>query len=99
MVNEVTAEVLSIGDELLIGQTLNTNAGWLGEQLSLIGIRPMRVRTIGDDRAAIIDAFATATCAVPQRGARMLPKLSPKRLVLLEVPSVPLLLNVAHTSA
>ncbi len=64
MVNEVTAEVLSIGDELLIGQTLNTNAGWLGEQLSLIGIRPMRVRTIGDDRAAIIDAFATATCDV-----------------------------------
>lgn len=64
MANEVTAEVLSIGDELLIGQTLNTNAGWLGEQLSLIGIRPMRVRTIGDDRAAILDAFATATCDV-----------------------------------
>lgn len=64
MTNEVTAEVLSIGDELLIGQTLNTNAGWLGEQLSLIGIRPIRVRTIGDDRAAILDAFATATCDV-----------------------------------
>ena len=58
------AEIITIGDELLIGQTLNTNAGWLGEQLSLIGIRPMRVRTIGDDRAAIIDAFATATCDV-----------------------------------
>ncbi len=64
MANEITAEVLSIGDELLIGQTVNTNAGWLGEQLSLIGIRPIRVRTIGDDRAAILDAFATATCDV-----------------------------------
>jgi nicotinamide-nucleotide amidase len=58
---EVTAELLSIGDELLIGQTVNTNAGWMGEQLSLIGIRPVRVRVIGDDKQAIIEALATAT--------------------------------------
>lgn len=64
MTREITAEVLSIGDELLIGQTVNTNAGWIGEQLSLIGIRPLRVRTIGDDRAGIVEAFATATCDV-----------------------------------
>lgn len=58
---EITAELISIGDELLIGQTVNTNAGWMGEQLSLIGIRPVRVRVIGDDRQAIIDALSTAT--------------------------------------
>lgn len=57
---EVTAEVLSIGDELLIGQTVNTNAAWIGEQLSLIGIRPVRTRVIGDDRQAILEALATS---------------------------------------
>ncbi len=62
--NEVTAEVLSIGDELLIGQTINTNAAWLGEQLGLIGIRPMRTRVIGDDRHEIIDALRTAVADV-----------------------------------
>ncbi|MBK9147732.1 MAG: competence/damage-inducible protein A [Flavobacteriales bacterium] len=64
MKKEITAEIISIGDELLIGQTINTNAGWMGEQLSLIGIRPMRVRVIGDDRQAILDAFATSTADV-----------------------------------
>jgi nicotinamide-nucleotide amidase len=60
MPNEVTAEIISIGDELLIGQTLNTNAAWMGEQLSLAGIRPVRVRMIGDDRREIMEALATA---------------------------------------
>lgn len=57
--HEVTAEVLCIGDELLIGQTVNTNAAWLGEQLSLIGIRPVRTRVIGDDRRTILDALGS----------------------------------------
>ncbi|MBL7964382.1 MAG: competence/damage-inducible protein A [Flavobacteriales bacterium] len=60
MEGEVTAEILCIGDELLIGQTVNTNAAWIGSQLSLIGIRPVRVRTIGDDRAVILDALRTS---------------------------------------
>jgi nicotinamide-nucleotide amidase len=58
---EVTAEIISIGDELLIGQTINTNAGWMGEQLSLIGIRPVRVRVVGDDAASITEALRSAT--------------------------------------
>jgi nicotinamide-nucleotide amidase len=57
---EITATILSIGDELLIGQTINTNAGWIGEQLSLIGIRPKRVLTIGDERQEILDALSGA---------------------------------------
>lgn len=61
---EITAEVISIGDELLIGQTINTNAGWMGDQLSLIGIRPVRVLTIGDDGAAIHAALSTSTADV-----------------------------------
>lgn len=64
MAKEITAELISIGDELLIGQTVNTNAGWMGERLGLIGIRPRLVRTIGDDRDEILNALSTATCDV-----------------------------------
>lgn len=60
MSHEITATILSIGDELLIGQTINTNAGWMGGQLALIGIRVRRVLTIGDDRDEILDALDKA---------------------------------------
>ena len=60
MSHEITATILSIGDELLIGQTINTNAGWMGGKLALIGIRVRRVLTIGDDRDEILDALAKA---------------------------------------
>lgn len=64
MTREITAEIISIGDELLIGQTINTNAGWMGEQLALIGIRAKRVLTIGDDKQEILDAMAHAQCDI-----------------------------------
>ena len=31
----MNVEIISIGDELLIGQTINTNSSWMGEQLEL----------------------------------------------------------------
>ncbi|MBK6628547.1 MAG: CinA family nicotinamide mononucleotide deamidase-related protein [Flavobacteriales bacterium] len=62
--HEITAGIINIGDELLIGQTLNTNASWLGEQLSLQGIRPVEVRTIGDDREQILTTLSGATADV-----------------------------------
>lgn len=43
------AVIFTIGDELLIGQVLNSNAAWLGEQLGLSGIDVVRVVTVGDD--------------------------------------------------
>ncbi len=58
MQREITATILCIGDELLIGQTVNTNASWIGERLSLIGIRPVRVLAIGDDHAVILSTLA-----------------------------------------
>lgn len=57
----ITAEVISIGDELLIGQTINTNAGWLGQRLGFIGIRTVQVTTIGDQAEAIIGALERTT--------------------------------------
>ncbi|HOY29773.1 MAG TPA: molybdopterin-binding protein, partial [Flavobacteriales bacterium] len=61
MALEITAEIISIGDELLIGQTINTNAGWMGERLALIGIRAKRVVTVSDDKGEILQALAAAT--------------------------------------
>ncbi len=64
MARDITATIISIGDELLIGQTVNTNASWIGQQLSAVGIRPVRVLTIGDDRQAILEALREADTSV-----------------------------------
>lgn len=57
---EVTAECLCIGDELLIGQTLDTNSAWMGQELGLSGIRPVLTRIVGDDKEVILEALRTA---------------------------------------
>lgn len=51
------AEIISIGDELLIGQTINTNAAWLGQELSLRGIPITQCVTIPDTEEAIFEAI------------------------------------------
>ncbi len=51
------AELISIGDEILLGQTVNTNAAWIGEELHKTGITLNRVITIRDDRQAIIETL------------------------------------------
>ncbi len=53
----ITAEIISIGDELLIGQTINTNAGWMGEKLNLAGIEVLRTTVIPDKREQILKAL------------------------------------------
>ena len=54
---EVIVKNISIGDELLIGQVINTNAAWLGEHLSEAGYNLKSVLTVGDSEKAILDAF------------------------------------------
>jgi len=43
------AEIISIGNELLIGDTVNTNASWLGEFLTEHGVEVTAIHTVGDD--------------------------------------------------
>ena len=57
----IRAELIAIGDELLIGQTINTNAAWLGEQLNAIGIRVNRTVVISDDKNEIVAALNEAS--------------------------------------
>jgi nicotinamide-nucleotide amidase len=56
----VVAEIISIGDELLIGQVVNTNASWIAQQLNDAGIRVMQVTTIADDRQQILITLGEA---------------------------------------
>ncbi len=50
-------DVLAIGTELLLGQIVDTNSAWIGEQLSLYGIDNYEHRAIGDNQTRIVDAI------------------------------------------
>lgn len=52
------AEIISIGDEILYGQTLDTNSHWMSGQLDAIGIKVKRKVTIGDTREEILSALS-----------------------------------------
>lgn len=53
-------EIIAIGDELLIGQVLNTNAQWLAQELNLIGLSVVKMTTVSDSKQAILDAVDEA---------------------------------------
>jgi len=53
-------EIISIGDELLIGQTVNSNAAWMGRELTLQGFIITAVTTVGDRTDDIIQAIDIA---------------------------------------
>tara|TARA_B100000809_G_scaffold46774_2_gene41210 strand:- start:10947 stop:12221 length:1275 start_codon:yes stop_codon:yes gene_type:complete len=57
----VRAAIVSVGNELLFGETVNTNAAWLGRALAEKGIVVSRGYTVGDTRTSIQDAVRTAT--------------------------------------
>ena len=54
------ASIITIGDELLIGQTINTNSSWIGEELSKAGFDVHKMTSIHDRREDILDALADA---------------------------------------
>ena len=53
-------EFIAIGTELLLGQIVNSNAAWLGEQLALSGIDCLYHVTIGDNRQRMQDTIQQA---------------------------------------
>ena len=54
------AEIITIGDEILIGQITNTNASWLAKQLVDNGIQCIRITTVGDSFCSIKEALKKA---------------------------------------
>jgi nicotinamide-nucleotide amidase len=55
------AEIITIGDEILIGQIVDTNSAWIAQQLNLQGIRVRQITTSPDDKAGIIQAIDEAS--------------------------------------
>jgi len=56
----MNVEIISIGDELLIGQTINTNASWIGSELALRGAKVSHCAVIEDKKEAIVNALDKA---------------------------------------
>lgn len=54
------AELITIGDEILYGQILDTNSQWMSAALDSIGVKTIRKTTIGDEEQEILTAFAEA---------------------------------------
>jgi len=54
------AEIITIGDEILIGQIVDTNSQWIGVELNKIGVSVYQITTIQDDRQHILDALKEA---------------------------------------
>ena len=51
------AEIITIGDEILIGQIINTNSSWLADQLVNNGIECTKISTVGDNAKSIKNAL------------------------------------------
>ena len=60
-----TVEILSIGNELLMGKILNTNARWLARRCTSLGLEVKRIVVVGDDEEEICSAIKEALSRKP----------------------------------
>lgn len=56
----MNAEIITIGDEILIGQIVDTNSQWIGQQLNKIGVSVYQITSIQDDKQHILNALKEA---------------------------------------
>lgn len=54
-------DIITIGDELLIGQVVDTNSAWMGQELNKNGFTVHRITSISDSRQEILDALEETT--------------------------------------
>ena len=54
------AEIITIGDEILIGQIVDTNSAWIGEKLNAAGIKIHRITSVSDRAEPISEAVTQA---------------------------------------
>ena len=55
------AHIITIGDEILIGQIVDTNSAWMGQQLNLAGIEVTEITTVSDTRNSIYKGLQQAS--------------------------------------
>ena len=56
----MNAEIITIGDEILIGQIVDTNSQWIGKELNKIGVSVYQISSIQDEELHILNAFKEA---------------------------------------
>jgi nicotinamide-nucleotide amidase len=59
-------EIICVGNELLIGKTLNTNAQWIAKQATVLGVSVKRVTVVADDVTEIANAVRETLGRKPQ---------------------------------
>ena len=57
---KIQAEIITIGDEILIGQIVDTNSAWIAQKLNAIGISIKQISSVSDDKQHILNALAEA---------------------------------------
>jgi nicotinamide-nucleotide amidase len=57
----MVAEIITIGDEILIGQITNTNSQWMARELNLLGVKVGRMTSVGDTLDEIKNSLSEAS--------------------------------------
>ena len=57
----IKASIITIGDELLIGQVIDTNSAYIAQSLNKIGVTVSNRIAVGDDKNAILDALSNTS--------------------------------------
>ncbi|MEM2088195.1 MAG: nicotinamide mononucleotide deamidase-related protein [Thermoproteota archaeon] len=65
MGTKLTCEIISVGNELLIGKVVNTNSSWLAEKLTRLGVAVKRITVIGDNLDEISSCIKEALSRKP----------------------------------
>ena len=60
----MNAQIITIGDEILIGQIIDTNSAWMAQQLNANGIAVTEIITCKDDEESILSAVKRALSQV-----------------------------------
>ena len=55
------AEIITIGDEILIGQIIDTNSSWIADQLVSNGIECIKITTVADQKSSIFNTIIKST--------------------------------------
>jgi len=55
----MNVNIVTIGDEILIGQIIDTNSAWMGQQLNLVGANVTAIHSVSDTKEGILSALET----------------------------------------
>ena len=56
----MSAEIMAVGTEILLGGLVDTNTAWLSRRLAALGVAVYRHTTVGDDKGRLVAALSEA---------------------------------------